>query len=301
MAESVANQGSFSERHGFVRLPDTLFRDELPARLREPIVRILQKHVTAELLWERIERIINPYGLVEWPGGSPSMIYKVQDDPYFENAKRVLMNCDWFRIYDVIEDIFVQLILSEALLASRSQERPRAPRFENAINDYFRYAGIAWQMVKGKIIARGDDAFEGTVHTAETELAAGGRTMAAERIAKAISALSARPKPDLSGAVSHATGAMECVLDDITGEHMTLGDFLRRHPDLFPGSTRKALEGLWGFSSSEGATARPRRRRAIARRCGIHRRDCRCSHDIPEPKAPTSMTTDLGSLRRSPI
>ena len=65
--------------------------------------------------------------------------------------------------------------------------------------------------------------------------------------------LSLRPKPDFSGAISHATGAMECVLHDITGRGMTFGDFVKKRPDLFPGAMKTAFGALWGYTSEEGA------------------------------------------------
>jgi hypothetical protein len=72
-----------------------------------------------------------------------------------------------------------------------------------------------------------------THQTAAIELKTSGRTTAAEQIESAIRNLSIRPKPDFSGAVDRATNAMECVLQDITGEkQMTLGDYLREHSDL---------------------------------------------------------------------
>jgi hypothetical protein len=80
----------------------------------------------------------------------------------------------------------------------------------------------------------------------------GGRTTAGERIARAIRNLSIRPNPDLSGAISHATGAIECVLGDITGENLTLGGYLKDN-NLLPPSIKKALEGIWGYACNEGA------------------------------------------------
>ncbi|MBZ5724187.1 MAG: hypothetical protein LAP87_04255 [Acidobacteriia bacterium] len=75
------------------------------------------------------------------------------------------------------------------------------------MNDYFQYAGIGWQFVDGKVIMRGDEAFQRTVQIAPAELTAAGRTTAAERIESAIRNLSLRPKPDFSGAVERASNA----------------------------------------------------------------------------------------------
>jgi hypothetical protein len=163
----------------------------------------------------------------------------------------MVMNCEWFQVYDIIEDIFAQLSFHEEELAAN--EEPRAHPFQQEINFYLRYAGIGWQMVDGLILSRSNDEFERTVETAKAELSASGRTTASDRIRKALENLSVRPNPDYSGAISHTTGAMECVLHDITDETMTLGKYLQSFPQLFAPTMRKALDGLWGYSSEEGA------------------------------------------------
>jgi hypothetical protein len=253
--QSMDNEQSFSERQGLVRPPDIEFTSDLPKRLREPIISLLNDHIPSAFLWERIEFLFNPYGIAAWPpsDGESISTAKDEDNPDFVASRRVLLNCPWFRVYDVIEDVFAQLSFHEEQLRTDPDEELRAYPLHHRLNDYFRHAGIGWQMVDGKIIARGDDAFERSVHKAESDLAASGRTTAADRIGKAIRNLSARPEPDYSGAISHATGAIECVLNDITGEQMTLGAYLKRHTDLFPPSIKKALDGIWGYSSEEGA------------------------------------------------
>lgn len=163
------------------------------------------------------------------------------------------MRCEWFRIYDLIEDRFERLDFHDTELRNADEEFQAYP-FQRNINDYFEYAGIGWKLAGGKIVARGDDAFERTVQTAEVELKNGGRTTAADCIEDAIRNLSFRPKPRLGAAVARATNAMECVLHDITGEErMTFGDYLQRYPDLFPGGLAKTFGGLWGYASNEGA------------------------------------------------
>ncbi len=153
-------------------------------------------------------------------------------------------SCPWFKVYDIIEAI-------HKMMASANPAN--AKLYADELNDVFAEKGVGWQLLDGKIVTRGNDLFERTAHTAAIELSAGSRLTAAARINKAIQALSARPMPDTSGAISHATSAMECVLDDITGQHMTLGDFLKRHSILFDGAMKKALEGVWGFASECGA------------------------------------------------
>jgi len=243
----------FSIRQGLIATPAIKYRDNLPARLREPIFQILRRYLPSAFIWERVQAIMNPYGIDEMPRGAPVAIAKEEDTPDTVAAKQALMNCEWFRVYDVVEDIYGQLVYYEREHADPETEEPRAYPFRTALNEYFKHVGIGWQLADSQIVTRGDDAFEQTVRTAEDELTSAERITAASRVKKAVQNLSARPQPDSAGAISHATGAIECVLHDITGQGMTLGEYLNRHRNLFPGSIQKALHGLWGFSSEEGA------------------------------------------------
>ena len=47
-------------------------------------------------------------------------------------------------------------------------------------------------------------------------------------------------------------GALECVARDVTGDSKaTLGDILKRHPDLLPKPLDKALSQVWGYASEK--------------------------------------------------
>lgn len=74
-------------------------------------------------------------------------------------------------------------------------------RFERELNQYFRRRGIGWQLSDGRIEIRGDDEFEAVVAPARHELEDSGRTTAANEIGEALRDLSARPKPDRTGAI----------------------------------------------------------------------------------------------------
>lgn len=251
----MAKQASFSKRQGYVRPKGIVFRDELPDKLRQPIIDILRLSGSTAFLQERIERLFNPFGIDELPKcmTAISVSKEEREVPDFIDIKCVLLGCEWFRLYDLIEDILQQLVFHDTELAYPEEESQAYP-FQSKINNYFVHAGIGWQLVDGKVMARWDAAFEHSVQVAETELKAGGRTTAAECIEDAIRNLSFRPKPRLGAAVGRATNAMECVLHDITGENkMGFGDYLQSHPDLFPGGLAKTLGGLWGYASNEGA------------------------------------------------
>jgi hypothetical protein len=243
----------FSERQGFIRPKTITIRDGLPVELRIPIYDIMRNYLPARFLSERVQALLNPYGIESVPRYTgPLAISKDEDDSNLINFKRALLGCEWFQVYDLLEDAFAQLEFHEEELASRD-DRPRALPLQSDLNDYFIHAGIGWQMTEGKIITRQDEPAENAIRTAITELNEGGRPTAALHIGRAIRALSERPRPNTTGAVSHATNSIECVLNNITGESLTLGKYLDRHPKLFHPALKKALEGVYGFASDAGA------------------------------------------------
>lgn len=107
--------------------------------------------------------------------------------------------------------------------------------------------------MNGKVITRGDDAFQQVVAAAAAQLHESQRPTAAGHIQSARLALSVRPKANTARAVAHATSAVECVLNAITGEAMTLGKYLDKHQSLFNPALKKSLDGVYGYTSDAGA------------------------------------------------
>lgn len=209
-----------------------------------------------------IQKLFDPYGTDktdDWSESSATIpISKAEDDPDLIAAKRAIVCCRWFCVYDIIVDVFEQLCFYEQRQNDPEEEFCSFP-LQRDINDYFVHEGIGWQLVNGEIITRGNDAFEHTIEVAGQELAERPTTRA--RIQEAINNLSRRPKPDLSGAVSHAFAAMECIIGDIEytpeeisqNKHHTFGAFLQRHPNLFPSDDLKdGFKHLWKYANNEG-------------------------------------------------
>jgi hypothetical protein len=154
-----------------------------------------------------------------------------------------MYECEWFKVYDVIEAIDHDV-------------RGRAVNFGDfakAINQCCVEEGIAWQLINGQIVARGDEGFQEAVKTATAHLQGSSRPTAASHIQYAVRALSERPQANTSGAVAHATNAVECLLHDITGQAMTLGGYLDKYSHLFHPALKKALNGVYGYASDAGA------------------------------------------------
>jgi hypothetical protein len=142
----------------------------------------------------------------------------------------LVYECDWLRVHELMESVNAYFEKTSPIAAMEFAQR---------LNDVFIEQGIGWQIVNGEIVTRGDEAFESTVKTAVGVLEEDTKPTAAGHLRFALSALSARPRANTSGAVAHATSAIECVLGEITSQSMTLGKYLDKHPGLFHPALKK--------------------------------------------------------------
>lgn len=167
----------------------------------------------------------------------------------WEEAQKDVYGCQWFQVYDIIERIWSRFRRADD---HSVWDEEKAPAFRQAINDFFLTNGIGWQLVRGEIVMRGADGFEAAVKTAQATLEESGRPSASREIHEALEALSWRPEPDLSGAVYHTMGSLECLARAITGDPgATLGEILKKHPDLLPRPLHEALSKVGGSALIE--------------------------------------------------
>lgn len=234
---------SFSQRHGLAGPPPgTLIRDEVPISFRRFVVDLPHVHVGIEI--QEMHNVVCDVMQV-WPD---------EKLPPYYDYKRYIQNCEWFRIYEIIEGLYV-------CLCGRDYHSPFLSEFVEVINSAFVAMNIGWQLdYSGKVVMRGDEAFERTINIAGSELT--NRQSARTRIQEAIDDLSRRPDPDLPGAISHAFAALECIIGDIeytpeeirTNTRHTFGTFLLRHADLFPSEDfKEGFRRLWTYANNEGS------------------------------------------------
>jgi len=172
-------------------------------------------------IWNRIERLFNPYGIDPLPNSTaPISISKEEDPQEAIGSKRFLMGCQWFQVFDQIEDIFkpVEFFDEENRHIPDDGDGLNAFTFQQQLNGFFVHAGIGWQIVDGLVITRSSLASEITQRRASEVLQEKKLNTAAEHLHFAAKALSARPESDTNGAISHATSAVECVLGTINGK-----------------------------------------------------------------------------------
>jgi hypothetical protein len=237
----------FSKRYGYSGQPrEITIREDAPENLRHFI------------LDRAVELGLGPSGLRD----IACSVLRTRPNPnnwseypnVWEEVQGFVYGCDWFRVYDFIERVYSALERPRpADFEDPEPGKQRAAEFQDSLNEFFVEEGIGWQMVDGEIVTRGTEAFETVVHAAVGALEASGRMTAKDEIHEALGDLSRRPEPDLTGAVHHAMAALECVARDATGDpKATLGDILKRYPDLIPKPLDTTVEKAWGYASEMG-------------------------------------------------
>lgn len=237
---------AFSERLGFKSLqePEITVRLEAPNDLRGVVILLADEFgISPDPLREIICRI-----LLTRPNRSNWSEYPNIDD---EN-QHLLDVADWYKVYDVIEAVTSHLKRTKGSVASEI--------FASKLNSYFVEKGIGWKLVDGYLEARNPEALEQSIKAAAQALNAAGNTTAQKELHEALVDLSRRPVPDVTGAIQHSMAALECVFRDVVGNpKATLGELLKKHPNMIPAPLDQSLDKLWGYASEYGRHIRENR------------------------------------------
>lgn len=178
-----------------------------------------------------------------------SFITRIAEDPnqWGENSfmedeiRNMLLNAPWNRIYDLVEYFYSQKGIKQN------------SDFEADINDYFIEKGYGWKMKKGIIKFRGEGSFEQNIQEVSQELKKKHQQTSHREISLAISDISKRPDPDITGAIQHSMAALECLSREVTGDrNSTLGKLVNDNKTLFPQPLGDVVTKLYGFSSEQG-------------------------------------------------
>lgn len=231
---------SFSDRHGY-QAPerDISIREDAPLELRQAIIALATRagvrySTLRDIVCETLLFLPNPNNWSEVPNVRDEVIWYLND-------------CEWFKIYDIVEAIYTHL--------SSYNSDELSLQFSDGLNQFFREQGIGWEMENGKIQYRGLDSFTHAVKGAEKALLSTGRSLAASELAEAVKDISRRPKPDITGAVQHAMAALEATARHVTGQAKPSLGKLISSLDLKP-PLDSALEKLWGYASNEARHGR---------------------------------------------
>ncbi len=227
---------TFSKRHNIVTTePPITVRHDAPDGLRYAIV---HNAYDCGPNYSQIRSVVCRILLTAPDPNNWSETPNIHDE-----VLREILDCDWYKVYDI----------AEALLSfiEDTYGYNEAVNFANSMNAHFVGAGIGWQFAPNEgIIFRGEETFQIATENAATILNESGRKNAASEIDEAIRDISRRPEPDITGAISHAMAAVECISQDIIGTQDTLGKLVDRL--ALPKPLDEALKKLWGFASQNG-------------------------------------------------
>ncbi len=225
----------FSARFGF-RAPDAeiTIREDAPEGVRDAITMLgyacglgpsAMRDVVCEVLLKRPDPN-------NWSAGNIE-----------HEVSRLVDDAPWYKIYDLAERLYAEVGKGDY---SGEQQR----QFADRLNHSFRELGVGWALENGVLVVRGSEAFMlATRDAVETMLQAGAPT-AANEIHEALTDISRRPAPDVTGSIQHAMAALECVARQVDGSSDTLGKIIGRL--TLPPPLDSALHKLWGFASEQG-------------------------------------------------
>jgi len=228
----------FSERFNFDQVDqiEITVRQDAPEKLRG-IIPIISREVGVtpqplrELICHVLREVPDSNNWSEYPNIK-------------EEVDQLLHSCKWYKIYDIIEEIYLEI--------RRRGNFEFSQRFEDEINKFFYENGIGWKLENGQIEMRGSEAFEKVLDKASETLDDKERNTTKTEIHEALKDLSRRPEPDLTGAIQHGMAALECLTRDVSSSKDTLGKLVKRNPDLFPKPLDDAIEKIWGYASNRG-------------------------------------------------
>lgn len=237
--ETMASNQPFSKRNRFIKPKEISIREDAPETLRYFVLDTARElEFAPSSLRAIICRVLrtrpDPGNWSEYPN-------------VWSEVQELMYGCEWYKVYDIIEAMHTTFARND-----ENSGMQDAAIFADAIEDFFIEEGIGWRLEDGQIVVRGDEGFESVVKDATDALRESRRSTAAGHLHEALHDLSRRPEPDLAGAIYHAMGALEAVARDMSGEsNRTLGDILKRHPDLLPKPLDSALSMVWGYASNE--------------------------------------------------
>ncbi|WP_319568957.1 AbiJ-NTD4 domain-containing protein [Cohaesibacter marisflavi] len=229
----------FSKRHGFASTPAIRFRHDAPEGLRHAIIQAAYDLLSYDQIRTSICRTL----YLSPDKGNWSEVPNIRDE-----VETIIQNIEWYRVYDVIEGL-VSFI-------EGTYGYNEAVQFADSINRIFCDTGAGWQYIAGEgVVMRGDADFEEAVQLSKDALQQTGFSVSAREIQEALSDLSRRPEPDLTGAIHHALGALEATARYISGTNDDLGKLAAKIG--LPRPLDIALEKMWGFSSNYGRHVSP--------------------------------------------
>ena len=177
----------------------------------------------------------------------------------WEEVVQLMEDAQWHEIYDIAEALYAALVPHPDItaLCGRDDAWQPAEEFERRLNDFFMKNGIGYELRERQITHRGSEAFARSTHEVPDRLEESGFQRAANEMREALTDISRRPEPDITGAMQHAMAALEATAREVAGQpNPTLGELV---PKLgLPAPLDKAVKKLWGYASEYARHIRER-------------------------------------------
>ena len=233
---------SSSDRHGYrPAAAQIVVREDAPSALRGAIPAIAEE---AGMKPSAMRRVIcrvllvrpDPSNWSEYPNIREEVAWRMDE-------------ARWPKVYDIVEAIYAEIAADNPWDSGPPRE------FERRLNAFLAENGIGWELRDGQITRRGSEVFARSTHEVPDRLDSSGFQRSANEMREALTDISRRPEPDITGAIQHATAALEATAREITGQrNSTLG---RLVPLLgLPAPLDQAVHKLWGYASDRGRHVR---------------------------------------------
>ena len=115
------------------------------------------------------------------------------DEPVEGEVARLVDSAPWFKVYDITEALHADIARNDYTVT-------KAEGFAQQLNAVFREHGVGWEMIEGKLKARGSEAFAIASKAAIAEMTQAGKPTAAKEVHEALTDISRRPA-DVTGAI----------------------------------------------------------------------------------------------------
>lgn len=223
----------FSRREDVaLKVPEVSIITDAPDSLRNYLFLII---LQTDLGLKEIRRCLSCYSRAEDPQNWG------ENDFMKEEIRRLIQDCEWFYVYDVIEAIYQKLT------------KDKQETFSQEINRFFCKEGIGWKLQDGLIQYRGNEDGELILKSACQDLEQKGQETSTNELREAIKDFSRKPNPDLTGVIQHSNAALECLARKYADmPNKTLGKIITDKRDCFPQPIDEAIHKLWGYASNYG-------------------------------------------------
>ncbi len=238
----MARRQRFSRRHGVAPEPrGPLIYDDAPKELRIAFLGFLEDDL--DYSPSSMRSVVCRELRIEPRGDNWSEYPNIWDE-----VQGLVYRCEWYKFFDIVEAF------------TPKRRRPGEPDYEEEVNDLFGQERIGWMLVDGELELRGDEPLEKVLENAFQELEVTGLEVATNELSEAWADLSRRPAPDLSGSVQHCMAALEAIARQWSDDSKkTLGELIKKHPEMFPAPLNEAVSKLWGYASNEARHGKEKR------------------------------------------